>query len=304
MSMLIEIVTDGLSFPEGPIWMEDGTVIVMEAWGSCITRVYPDGRKERVADIKGGPNGGAIGPDGAIYVCNNGGMIGFGSPDGVPGHASLDYETGSIDRVDIATGKVERLYDTVDGRRLAGPNDIIFDSSGGFWFSDFGKTFGPISEAGGIFYALPDGRSIMRVVDYLNTNGIGLSPDESRLYVSCTDERQVIAFDIVSPGVLAPQPVHMPGEVVASFLGRQLLDSLAVTADGHVCVGSLIDRSGIAVVDPVARTAHTIEMPDPFVTNICFGGADMQDAWLSFSGSGSLARCRWDRPGQRLPYYA
>jgi gluconolactonase len=71
--MDIELVTEGLAFPEGPIAMADGSVILTEIEGQRLTRVTPDGKKETVAETGGGPNGAAIGPDGAIYVTNNGG---------------------------------------------------------------------------------------------------------------------------------------------------------------------------------------------------------------------------------------
>src|SRR5687768_12194536 len=69
----VEIVAEGLAFPEGPVIMADGSVIVVEIAGGRVTRCW-EGRKETICEIGGGPNGAAIGPDGALYVCNNGGM--------------------------------------------------------------------------------------------------------------------------------------------------------------------------------------------------------------------------------------
>ena len=69
-------VTSGLRFPEGPIAMPDGSVILVEMFGPRITRVLPDGTKETIAEVPGGPNGLAIGPDGALYVSN----FSFGPP--------------------------------------------------------------------------------------------------------------------------------------------------------------------------------------------------------------------------------
>src|SRR5690242_9761111 len=66
-------ITDGLGFPEGPVAMADGSVLVTELQHGRVTRVHPDGRKETVAEPGGSPNGLAIGPDGALYVCNSGG---------------------------------------------------------------------------------------------------------------------------------------------------------------------------------------------------------------------------------------
>lgn len=136
-----EIVAENLAFPEGPVVTADGSVIVVEIKAGRVTRVRRDGRSEAVATPGGGPNGLAVGPDGALYLCNNGGFAWSGEEAGlmIPGGASADYSCGRIERIDLATGKVERLYDRCDGHQLSGPNDIVFDAAGGFWFTDLGK---------------------------------------------------------------------------------------------------------------------------------------------------------------------
>src|SRR6202051_1067556 len=68
------VLATGLEFPEGPVVMPDGSVVLVEIRGQRLTRVWPDGRKEVVAHVPGGPNGAAIGPDGKCYICNNGGF--------------------------------------------------------------------------------------------------------------------------------------------------------------------------------------------------------------------------------------
>src|SRR5437868_4557898 len=70
---LMQQITDGLQFPEGPVVMADGSIVLVEIRRGTLTRVLPDGRHEIVAHLGGGPNGAAVGPDGAMYVCNNGG---------------------------------------------------------------------------------------------------------------------------------------------------------------------------------------------------------------------------------------
>ena len=302
--MNFDIVTDGLQFPEGPVVMPDGSVIVVEIKAGRITRVRPDGRQEVVASPGGGPNGLAIGPDGALYVCNNGGFAWYGEEMGLmlPGHAADDYETGRIERVDLATGKVERLFDKVDGIRLSGPNDIVFEAGGGFWFTDLGKTRSSGVDAGGLFWATADGTTVKRVVHGPNMNGVGLSPDGKTVYTALTHERLLLAFDIVGPGEIAPNTGLMPGRVVTSFPGRVLLDSLAVAADGTVCVATLVDAPGIAQCHPTDGSYEIVTFPDLLTTNIAFGGADMRDAWVTLSTTGKLAKCRWDRPGLKLTY--
>jgi len=72
--MDLQVVAEGLQFHEGPIAMADGSIILVEIKRQTLSRVAPDGKVDVIADLGGGPNGAAIGPDGAVYVCNNGGF--------------------------------------------------------------------------------------------------------------------------------------------------------------------------------------------------------------------------------------
>jgi gluconolactonase len=304
MQLELQLVTDGLKFPEGPIAMADGSVVLVEINRQTLTRVRPDGKQEIIARLGGGPNGAAIGPDGAVYVCNNGGFQWLVGADGslAPHGTALDYKTGSIQRVDLASGAVTTLYEQCDGIRLRGPNDIVFDRSGGFWFSDLGKGNGDVMHMGHVLYARPDGSKITRARDAMLTpNGVGLSPDEKTLYVAETHTSRVWAFAIASPGVLAPPTgLFSGGSVLGPLPGYQLLDSLAVEASGKVCVATLVN-GGITAFDPNGGTEH-FPVPDPLTTNICFGGADMRTAWITASSTGKLYRCRWPRPGLKLAF--
>lgn len=300
------IVAEGLGFPEGPVAMADGSVLVVEIRHGRITRVHPDGRTEVVATPGGGPNGMAIGPDGALYVCNNGGFDWY-EQDGIllPGNAAKDYTTGRIERIDIATGAVTRLYDACDGHKLSGPNDIVFDADGGFYFTDLGKHFDHHSDAGGLFYALPDGSKITRLIHGPDLNGVGLSPDGKTVYAASTSRRVVLAFDIVSPGVLAPEPLPaVPGRFVTTWANKTYLDSLAIEADGTIAQATLIESAGITRINPATGAQEYLPFPDLLTTNICFGGDDMMDAWVCLSTTGKLAKCRWPSPGLKLNYNA
>lgn len=300
------IVTEGLEFPEGPVAMADGSVLVVEIRPGRITRVHPDGRKETVATPGGGPNGMAVGPDGALYVCNNGGFDWY-EQDGLllPGNAARDYTTGRIERIDIATGAVTRLYDSCDGHKLSGPNDIVFDAHGGFYFTDLGKHFDHSTDAGGLFYALPDGSRITRLVHGPDLNGVGLSPDGKTVYAASTSRRVVLAWDIVAPGVLAPDPLPaVPGRFVTTWANKTYLDSMAIEANGNIAQATLIESAGITSIDPVTGAQEYFPFPDLLTTNICFGGDDMMDAWVCLSTTGKLAKCRWPRPGLKLNYNA
>ncbi|WP_386627732.1 SMP-30/gluconolactonase/LRE family protein [Sulfitobacter geojensis] len=302
--MTLTKVCEGLDFPEGPIAMADGSVILVEIRRQTLSRVLPDGTITVIAELGGGPNGAAIGPDGMVYVCNNGGFIwtqegGITRPIGTP----EDYVTGSIQRVDPETGAFETIYDSCDGIPLRGPNDIVFDAEGGFYFTDLGKSNAEFVHHGAFYYAKADGSRITRVhAPMITPNGIGLSPDDKTVHVAETRTGRVWSFDLIAPGKIAPLPFDMPGRLEATLPDYQLLDSLAVQADGKICVATLM-RGGISTVPVGDGPVTFFEVPgDPYITNICFGGEDMRDAWITASGTGCLYHIRWPDAGHRLHF--
>lgn len=300
--MDFEIVAEGLGFPEGPVVMADGSIILVEIQAGVISRIWGDGKREVVAEPGGGPNGLAIGPDGALYCCNNGGFQ-YHEVGGLllPGNCPEDYSGGRLERIDFSTGKVERLFDAVDGVLLKGPNDIVFDKYGNFYFTDHGKTYPRHRDMGGLYFAGTDGQVKEMAFHYTSPNGVGLSPDESVVYMADTLTGRLWAFDLAAPGELAEHnPLGPEGRVVATLPGLQYLDSLAVTAAGNVTVATILN-GGITTFRPDGTTAHRA-FPDPLVTNIAFGGPDMTTAWVTLSGTGKLVKCTWNEPGLELAF--
>jgi gluconolactonase len=295
-------IATGLQFPEGPIAMSDGSVLVVEIKRGTLSRVAPDGRITVVGECGGGPNGAAIGPDGACYVVNNGGfewhdLGGFL----VPGNQPADYVGGRVQRVDLATGAVTDLYTGCEGRPLRGPNDIVCDGHGGFWFTDHGKLRDRERDRTGVFYARADGSLIKEVIFPLDApNGIGLSPDGTKLYVAETYTGRVWSWDVVGPGELALNPLGPGGGALLCGLpGYQLFDSLAVDGAGNVCVATLV-TGAVTVISPSGEVLEQVATGDPLTTNVCFGGPDLRTAYVTCSGTGQLVAFDWPRPGLRL----
>jgi gluconolactonase len=302
----LTIVAEGLRFPEGPIALLDGDVLVVEIAAGCLTRVSPDGSKRVVAEPGGGPNGIAMGPDGKCYVCNNGGLK-FVEWNGglVPVGQPVEYSGGRIERVDIETGAVEVLYTECDGHPLCAPNDIVFDRQGGFWFTDHGKSRRRDQDITGIYYALPDGSKIVEAIfPSEGPNGIGLSPDETEIYVAETVPGRVWAYPLSGPGQVKARKTPMRGDqgwLVAGLPGHQLFDSLAIDGAGNVCVAT-IHNGGITVMSPDGASIDHVPTPDFLTTNICFGGDDLTTAFITLSSSGKLASMTWPRPGLPLNF--
>lgn len=291
--MSFEVVAEGLRFPEGPVAMADGSVILVEIARGTLSRVW-NGKTEVVSDIAGGPNGAALGPDGAMYVCNNGGG---GTASRLAG-SSAALRRGGIDRVNLATGKHERVYEAVDANPLSAPNDLVFDKTGGFWFTDFGGERDRTRGISGVYYAKADGSQIAEIsFGGTGYNGIGLSPAEDTVYAAETFTGRLIAFDLTGPGRVVKG--GRGGRLVGSAPGRAMFDSLAVQANGDVSIAAIMN--GITTMTPNGVCRNT-PLPDRIVTNICFGGADMRDAYITLSQTGRLIRMRWPEPGLKLNF--
>ena len=300
-------IAHGLRFPEGPIAMPDGSVVLVEMFGQRLTRVHPDGSTQTIAEIPGGPNGAAVGPDGAFYVCNNGGSFTSVELGGmlIPRGFNRDgYIGGRIQRVDPHDGTVTDLYTECDGHPLRAPNDLVMDGHGGFWFTDHGirDTTARTADLTGIYYAQADGTAITEVVFPADSpNGIGLSPDTDTLYWAETYIGRVHRRTITAPGeVLPPVPLDHSA-VLCGLPGYQFLDSLAVDGEGWVCVATIVN-GGITAISPDGSEIEFHSTGDVITTNICFGGDDLRTAYVTCSSSGRLVSFPWPRPGLRLAH--
>ncbi len=299
----VKILATGFGFPEGPVVCKDGSVILTEIRNNQLSRVTPAGDASVFSRCGGGPNGLAFGPDGALYLCNNGGSRYVeGSSMGVAPHP--DYKFGYIQRIDPRTGEAKTLYAEVGGDKLSAPNDIVFDTQGGFYFTDLGKRYARHRDHGGIYYALPDGSQVTEIAHpILSPNGCGLAPDGKTLYVADTEGARLWAFEIEAPGVFR-QPVqhaHHSGKIIAGLPGNARFDSLAVMANGNIAVATL-NTGYITEITPAGETVRAVKMPDIYPTNICFGGADMRTAYITLSDSGRLGTMQWATPGLKLNF--
>ena len=299
----IQILGKGLEFPEGPVPLDDGSCLVVEIRGGRLSKVGTDGHVETIAALGGGPNGAAVHGD-YCYVCNNGGFHWERDATGLVRAIGLagPKPAGSIQRVNLRTGRFETLYDSCDGEPLSCPNDLVVDDAGGFWFTGHGSGFGSLIFKGALYYAKLDGSGIERVVfPMITPNGVGLSPDGRTLYASETETSRVWAFDLTGPGRVSKQPWPSPngGRVLGVKPGWQKFDSMALEENGNICVASFLN-SAIVVFTPEGDLLETVPVEDRFCTNLAFGGPARKQAFITLSGAGMLAVMDWPRAGLAL----
>jgi gluconolactonase len=304
----ITVLADGLSTPEGPVALADGSVIFVEVRGQRISRVDAEGNVKVVADLPGAPSGAARAPDGSIIVanCGPGLMRAEGASEEEIAASGL---TASIQRVDLESGEFECLYTESDGKPLQGPNDLVFDKTGNFWLTD--------CFTGIIHYAAADGSSIVPVIEGVAfPNGIGLSPSGDTLYWTQTFTRQVMKRRVSAPGEIVPSigydyrsmAIHKrvdPEALLVGLPGGAALDGFAVEENGALCLATLVE-GGVHVIAPDGTVEAKFVFPKGFdegmVTNMAFGGTDMQTAYLTCETTGRVISCRWPRPGLRIEF--
>lgn len=293
----MDIIGNGLRFPEGPVACADGSVLVVEMFGERITRIAPNGKTAPVVEVPGGPNGLAECSDGSLIVCNNGGAftpIDLGTLL-LPGPFDPSrYTGGRIERVDAKSGTITRLYDSCDGHPLRAPNDLVLDGNGGFYFTDHGIRHERSGDRTSIYYAKLDGSMINEVVFPVEApNGIGLSPDGTKLYYAETHTARVWVREIVEPGVVKPVTPFDTHHLLWASPALVYLDSLAVDGDGNVCVATIAPAGGVTVISPEGKVVRYVESGDVMTTNICFGGTDLKTAYITRSGVGDIAVTQW-----------
>jgi gluconolactonase len=292
------VIATGLEFPEGPVCDRDGNVLVVEIRAGRVQKIAPDGTMTVCARPGGGPNGAARGPDGALYVTNNGG---FAWHEGIPIGPAPNYETGRIERI-AESGAVQRLYTACDGVPLSAPNDLVFDAAGNFYFTDpihrdpqkRESLHTPTQRRGNVYYATPDGTHIRRVATNLqHPNGIGLTPDGQTLLVAETFAASLCAFSILAPGELGER------RPFATLPAGYYPDGFCLDEEGYVLVCGVLG-GGIVVFDPNGTQVEVIPCRDRIVTNAAFGGPTRSTLYITESGLGRVVTREWPRRGLLL----
>jgi gluconolactonase len=279
----IETLATGLEVPDSPHILDDGSVLLSEIPRGQLTRIETDGNASVAVKCGGGPNASAFGPDGLLYLCNDGGYHD-------PTHL------GYVQRIDLETGAVETIYEECEGNHLRLPKGIAFDPSGNFWFSDMGNTLPRDYQRGGVYYASPDGSMIREVVFPVDfANGIGLAPDGSALYWAESMSGRLQRRAITEPGVIDPGAGPMdPAGVICGLPGLQLFNQMRIDPFGNVCVATLV-VGRITVVSPdgsrVRQVSFGPDFFDPLLSNLCF--RDDGRALATLGRTGRLIAFEW-----------
>ena len=215
------LLASNLGFPEGPVVMPDGSIVICDGNIGELLRWDGDSMATFVA-TGGSPWGAVLGSDGAVYVTQGGNVP--GSPD--------QSAVAGIQRVN-GDGSVEMLSTELGGHTLAGPNDLAFGPDGRLWFTDSGTEqddrFAPEERAPGRLFVLGSGGAGEFLLERRDVYPNGIAFDaQGRLYwtesaahrVCRLDDGQATTFCQLSDG-------HVP-------------DGMAFAADGRLFVCTTI----------------------------------------------------------------
>lgn len=251
-----EILATGFEWSEGPLWLPGQKMLVFSdvpknviyQWtpvDSIKVFLQPSGFTDTTAGTEGGQgsNGLLLDPAGNLVLCQHGDrrLARMEAPLGAPRPA---FTT---------------LVDRYNGKRLNSPNDAVLNSNGDLFFTDppYGLEKGyedPVRELNftGVFRLNRDGRLILISDKMTAPNGIALSPDETKLYVTNSgdgDEAYLMVFDLKSDGTASE------GRIFFRPQGEGHMDGLKVRSDGIIFTTG---PGGVLVLNPEGEHLGTI----------------------------------------------
>jgi gluconolactonase len=260
------------SFLEGPCFDAEGRLYVTDIPFGRIFRISPGGEWEQVAEYDGWPNGLKVAPDGRLLV--------------------TDYKRGLI-WVDPDSGSVTPLLESARSEGFKGLNDLAFGADGSIFFTDQGQT-GLHDPTGRVYRLWSTGQLQLLIGTVPSPNGIVVAPDLSHCLVAVTRANQVWRLPLHADGAVTKAGIflHLHG-------GPGGPDGLAWDPDGNL----LVAHTGIGTVWRFnARAEPTLAITScagASTTNLCLGGRDGRDLFITESETGSILRVRVERSGER-----
>ena len=277
----MDAMATGYGLIEGPVWDARRGLLFSDVPNGGVYCLSPSGAVTTVVEHRRGIGGMALHADGGLVV--SGRNIGYKGP---------------------ASAETVVLLDRDAKAAIVGFNDLTTDSAGRVYVgslcsSPFDRAQQERPTPGWLHVIDLDGTSRRLHGDILLTNGLGFSPDGRRLYHSDSRAGIVGVYDVAGDGSVGPRRVF-------ARIAPGIPDGLAVSEDGAVWVAAA--RGGaVIVLEPDGRERQRIPCPQPMVTSVCFGGADLRDLYVVTGEeggpprSGTVFKLRSPIPGLPVP---
>jgi gluconolactonase len=247
----VEKVAANQKFTEGPVWSREGYLLWSDVPSNNINKFVPGTGVSLFRDNTNGANGNAFDDKGRLYTCES--------------------RTRRVVRTD-KKGNVEVIAEKWEGKRLNAPNDIVVSKQGHVYFTD--PAFGAQSDTReldfyGVYHVNPKGEMQLIAKPSGRPNGITLSPNGRILYVSNSDDRNVVAYDVSKDGSAGNERVFVTGI-------DGVPDGIKTDEKGNLYVSA----RGVAIYSPEGKLLHTITVPET-PANCAFGDPDLQTFYIT-----------------------
>lgn len=274
-------VAGDCGFTEGPVVDAQGNLYFSDGRNNRILRRTPDGKVTVFLEPSGRTNGMTLDHDGRLILCQSSGEGGL----------------RRVVRLE-ADGTQTVLADRYDGQPLIAPNDVCVDARGRIYFTD--PYYGPPAERSqpnsGVYRIDAPGK-VVRVIDNLQRpNGIVITPDSRRLYVSDRGTQKLHRYEIADDGSLRDDGV------VYDFSPDRGIDGMRLDVHGNIYgAAGQGETTGLFVVSPEGKLLLHLPLPE-LATNVVFGGRDRRDLYIT--ATTSVYHVRTVHPGAPVPVKA
>lgn len=261
------------SFLEGPVWHPSGCLYLTDIPYGRIFKVDMQGNWELIVQYDGEPNGMKLISGDTLLI--------------------TDYRHGLM-KLSLNDRSVTPWLARRNSESFRGVNDLTPDSQGNLYFTDQGQT-GLHDPTGRVYRLSPQGKLDLLLDNCPSPNGLVLSPDEKILYVAMTRGNAIWRCPLQPDG-----SVSKVGQFFTSW-GPSGPDGLAINAEGEL----LIANPGLGRVWHLNELAEPVEiLISPLgrsTTNLCYGGDDLRQLYITESVSGSILSCSMATPGKPVP---
>jgi gluconolactonase len=247
----------GFMFTEGPAADREGNVYFTDIPESTIYKVDAQGKLSKFTTESNHTNGLMLAKNGELYACEMDGQIAAWS---------------------LQTGERRLVLDKHNGKRFNAPNDLVIDSTGGFYFTDpHFRAPMPLPQGKmGVYYCDADGKVVRLIDDLPAPNGVILSPDEKTLYVCPSGQAEMMAHQVKSPGAIDGGRVFCTLKQAEGQSG-QGADGLTIDTGGNLYITTHL---GLQVFSPQGELLGVIAVPEK-PANVAFGGPDNKTLYVT-----------------------
>lgn len=250
-----EKVLQSHKYSEGIVFDRQGNFYFSQTKVGTITIVSPDGSSRIWAKVQG-VNGHKILPDGSHIVAAK----------------------NSVLQLDANGNPLKIIADRFNGKPLIYPNDITVDPQGGFYFTDSGDS-NPQNPNGAVYYVDAAGKLNQVASGLAFANGIVLTPDRQRLFVSESNKNIVAVYNVLAPGKLGEKkvfalPVKQAGEI------DNKPDGICLDAAGNLYIAHYGTRH-VEVLNSSGQLIRRYASGNLTTSNCAFGGANLKSLFVT-----------------------